>query len=176
MSGVTTVAEILQPMMGKPSILTSDGRCALCGRFPDWFVRVERHHIVRRSAGRMFFEGRELRKPEIMVCGLGNNLHDADGRMLCHGAIHHGYIHFRWHVTHQSASELVNCPIPFLGYWEVLRVEEPCDYQTALGMDGWKRLEVARPKEVCFGDGTPKEPEFMRRARAERDAERRGIK
>lgn len=171
MGGVTTVAEILQSMMGKPSILTADGRCAICGRYPSGLVGVERHHIVRRSAGRMFVEGRELKKPVVMVCGFGNNLRDSNGRMLCHGAAHHGHLHFRWHEVEQTKNEYVRNPVPFLGYWEYLMTKEPCEYQEALSRKGWKRLRVCAPEQT-FGDGRPK---FMKEAEAERNEVRRGL-
>ena len=117
MAKVTTLPAIYQPMMGKPSVKTC--RCAVCGRtFP-----LEQHHVVFRSAGKMFVGCREIEKPTITLCGFGNNLQDANGRDYCHGLAHHRRLHFRWNDG-----------------WEYLRTDEPCDYLHALDMDGWRSL------------------------------------
>lgn len=121
MAKVDTLPEIYRPMMGKPSIRWTC--CAICGRtYP-----LNKHHIVRRSAGKMFDEdGREIEKPTITLCGFGNNLKDADGREYCHGLAHHNRLHFRW-------NEDVN-------WWEYLITEEPVKYSKALEMEGWRML------------------------------------
>lgn len=114
-----------QPMMGKPSVRMA--RCAVCGR--TW--PLEQHHVVFRSAGKMFVEGREIEKPTITLCGFGNNLQDAYGREYCHGLAHHRRLYFRW-----VDDDAIACA----GHWEYIRLDEACDYLTALRMDGWRPL------------------------------------
>lgn len=125
MAKVTTLPAMYQPMMGKPSVRMA--RCAVCGR--TW--PLEQHHVVFRSAGKMFVEGREIEKPTITLCGFGNNLQDADGREYCHGLAHHRRLYFRW-VDFDA--------IAYAGHWEYIRLDEACDYLTALRMDGWRPL------------------------------------
>lgn len=121
-----TIAEVFKPMLGKPSIKREC--CAICGRNRP----LNQHHIVRRGAGKAYDEhGRELKKPTVTLCGIGNNLHDADGNELCHGLAHHNRLHFRW-----VQSSKVACA----GHWEYIVCDEPTDYLTALSMDGWRRL------------------------------------
>lgn len=94
--------------------------CSVCGRgYP-----LEQHHVVRRSAGNLFVNGKKLEKPTLTLCGFGNNLTDADGRFYCHGLAHAGMLHFR----------VVD------GEWEYIRTEEPVKYSRALQMEGWKPL------------------------------------
>lgn len=125
MAKVTTLPAMYQPMMGKPSVRMA--QCAVCGR--TW--PLEQHHVVLRSAGRMFVEGREIEKPTITLCGFGNNLRDADGREYCHGLAHHRLLHFRW-----VDDDAMACA----GHWEFIRLDEARDYLTALRMDGWRPL------------------------------------
>ncbi len=125
MAKVTTLPAMYQPMMGKPSVRMA--RCAVCGR--TW--PLEQHHVVFRSAGKMFVEGREIEKPTITLCGFGNNLQDADGREYCHGLAHHRRLYFRW---------VDDGTIACAGHWEYIRLDEACDYLTALRMDGWRPL------------------------------------
>lgn len=125
MAKVTTLPAMYQPMMGKPSMRMA--RCAVCGR--TW--PLEQHHVVFRSAGKMFVEGREIEKPTITLCGFGNNLQDADGREYCHGLAHHRRLYFRW-----VDDDAIACA----GHWEYIRLDEACDYLTALRMDGWRPL------------------------------------
>ena len=125
MDKVTTLPAMYQPMMGKPSVRMA--RCAVCGR--TW--PLEQHHVVFRSAGKMFVEGREIEKPTITLCGFGNNLQDADGREYCHGLAHHRRLYFRW-----VDDDAIACA----GHWEYIRLDEACDYLTALRMDGWRPL------------------------------------
>ena len=66
MANVDTLPEILRPLMEGPSIETP--RCAVCGA--SW--PLNRHHIVRRGAGKLFRDGREVPKPTVMLCGSGN--------------------------------------------------------------------------------------------------------
>ena len=120
MAKVDTLPEIYRPMMGKPSIKLP--YCPICGRHQP----LEQHHIVKRSAGRLFRQGVEVEKPTVTLCGFGNNLKDADGREYCHGLAHHNRLHFRW-------NEDVN-------WWEYLITYEPVDYFSALKMEGWRSL------------------------------------
>lgn len=134
MAKVTTLSAIYQPMMGAPSITTP--YCAICGRhYP-----LEQHHIVRRSAGKMYDEfGHELKKPTVTLCGFGNNLKGADG-YYCHGLAHANRLHFRW-VTSNNRMELLHGYEMWRGgHWEYLITEEPTDYVKALDMEGWRRL------------------------------------
>lgn len=119
MARTDTIDELYRPMMGRPSV--SLPYCATCGRA--W--PIEEHHAVFRSAGAMYDEdGEEVEKPTITLCGLGNNLKDADGRYFCHGLAHARMLHFRWGDRG----------------WEWLRTDAPTRYIDALEMDGWKEL------------------------------------
>lgn len=124
---ICTLNELLLPMMGKPSISFDPPRCAVCGK--TW--PLNNHHIVRRSAGVLIRDGREVRKPTVMLCGSGNT-------SGCHGMAHHGRLHFRW-----RDADGVN-DLGFTawggGHWEYLLTEGPVKYQDALAMDGWRRL------------------------------------
>ena len=131
MSGTDTLPELLRPLMGGTSV--DSPVCAVCGRPGP----LERHHVVRRGAGRLFRGGREVPKPAIALCGFGNALADAGGRPYCHGLAHHQMLHFRW----VRPAERFNRPTPQgSGHWEWLRTDEPTRYQDALGMPGWLPL------------------------------------
>lgn len=97
---------------------------------------------MRRGAGKLFdANGREVRKPTITLCGFGNNRLDADGAPYCHGLAHEGRLHFRWSEVRGLDTSLAHFPAPYEGgHWEYLLLDEGCDYLTALGMDGWRRL------------------------------------
>lgn len=71
-----------------------------------------RHHVIPRSHG-----GKD--GPIISLCGFGN----ASG---CHGKAHSHRLHFRYDED--------------AGAWEVLETEQPTKYQTALGMEGWRKI------------------------------------
>ena len=132
----TTLAKIYQPMMGQPSIRLP--YCPICGRTSP----LEQHHIVKRSQGRMFVDGRELKKPTITLCGFGNNLKDADGNLCCHGKAHHGMLHFRWVYATAPSGTVGELPYPPIGagHWEHLETDEPVRYSQALEMEGWKSI------------------------------------
>ena len=70
----------------------------------------------------------KLPKAVAMLCGQGSVLYgaSADGTRVkwCHGKAHHRMLHFR----------------NDRGTLEILETEEPTDYLTALGMDGWEGL------------------------------------
>ena len=126
---VCTVSELMRPMMGRPNIDNAEGLCCWCGR-----PATDRHHIVKRSAGKLVKNGREVPKPTARLCGFGN----ASG---CHGKAHAGRLHFRW-VDHQETPIEIfrNGSYPGRGHWEALETSEPCKYQQALEMEGWRRI------------------------------------
>lgn len=120
--------------MRAPSV-TLD-HCAVCGR-P---APLNQHHIVRRGAGALYRGGVEAPKPTITLCGLGNNLTDADGRYFCHGLAHHGMLHFRWvDDAPTRPADAMEHPAG-AGHMEYLRTDEPCGYAAALESDGWRRV------------------------------------
>ena len=108
----STLAYIYRPLMDVEPIDTGD-RCAVCGRYG----RTERHHIVWRSWGELYRDGRKLPKPTITLCGFGNT-------SGCHGLAHQRMLHFR-----KGESGL-----------EYLRTDEPTRYERALDMDGWREV------------------------------------
>lgn len=55
--------------------------------------------------------------PTVCVCGMGNS-------SGCHGKFHHYQLHLRW-----------------VDGWEYLETSQPTKYQTALEMEGWKKLK-----------------------------------
>ena len=135
MSGVTTLPELWHPLMKSPSIRLQ--RCAICGRYEP----LNRHHMVKRSAGELYFQGHALEKPTITLCGFGNHLKDADGRFFCHGLAHANRLHFRWVPTRTDNKGAVFGEALFCGgHLEYLLLDTPTDYLTALSMKGWKRL------------------------------------
>lgn len=129
MARVTTLPEMLWPLMEGPSVETP--RCAVCGRA----APLNRHHVVRRGAGVLYRNGVEVPKPTIVLCGSGN----ASG---CHGLAHQNRLHFRWRRAewrtgpHQVALGS--------GHWEYLLCDEPTSYLDALAMDGWRPLPSGR--------------------------------
>lgn len=110
MARVTTLPEMWWPLMDAPSVETP--WCAVCGKTG----HIERHHMVRRSAGRLYRDGIEVPKPTITLCGFGN----ASG---CHGLAHQGRLHFKYEDG-------------LLWY----RIGEPMPYQRALETGGWVPL------------------------------------
>lgn len=132
---VCTVDAVLLPMMGRPSVDNEARVCCICGA-----PATNRHHVVRRGAGKLVRDGREVAKPTIRLCGDGN----ASG---CHGKAHAGMLHFRWAGTAKTDRRTGNVLVG--GHWEYLETDEPTKYQTALAMKGWKPVA---PKGVpgCF--------------------------
>ncbi len=111
MANVTTMDRLLWPLMDGPTV---DGdRCAVCGRA--W--PLNRHHVVRRSAGELYRGGRKVPKPTITLCGSGNT-------SGCHGLAHANRLHFR----------VID------GWWWWLLTKEPTKYATALQMGGWRPI------------------------------------
>ena len=131
MARVTTLPELLVPLMDGPSV--ESPRCAVCGR-P---APLNRHHIVRRGAGRLFRGGVEVPKPTIVLCGMGNLMSDTDGRPYCHGLAHANRLHFRWVPVVGRGSR----PHAYgSGHWEYILLPEPTSYARALEMGGWMPL------------------------------------
>lgn len=129
-----TLPEIYHQSMKGCTVKTP--RCAICGR-P---APLNQHHIVKRSSGKLFQNGREVPKPTITLCGFGNNLKDADGHEYCHGLAHANRLHFKWVVSKQKYGTYANCKAEIGGHWEFLLTDEPTRYQDALDMAGWKPL------------------------------------
>ena len=123
---VCTVDAILLPMMGKPSIDNEERACCVCGR-----PATNLHHIVRRGAGKLVVNGREVKKPKARLCGDGN----ASG---CHGLAHANMLHFRWAET--VCVDRSSGYVTTGGHFERILLDEPAKYQDALAMDGWKAL------------------------------------
>ena len=125
MQGKTTLAEMYWPLMHLPPDVVSEienaDRCVICGRL--W--PLNRHHIVPRSAGELYEDGEKLNKACIVLCGSGNNLRDANGRMYCHGRAHHKMLHFR----------------NDRGRLEFAEFDEPTDYMKALESGWWEPLD-----------------------------------
>ena len=115
----TTMPEMYWHLMDGPSI--GGINCAVCGRFSP----LNDHHVVFRSQGKLFRDGKEVPKPTIRLCGNGNHLRDANGREYCHGKAHHGLLHFDFRD----------------GAWWVLETDEPCKAQEAWAMEGWLKLD-----------------------------------
>lgn len=123
---VCTVDAILLPMMGKPSIDNEARVCCVCGK-----PATNLHHIVRRGAGKLVVNGREVKKPKARLCGDGN----ASG---CHGLAHANMLHFRWAET--VCVDRSSGYVTTGGHFERILLDEPAKYQDALAMDGWEAL------------------------------------
>lgn len=108
----STLDVLFLPLMEVPSIRLD--HCAICGRTQP----LEQHHIVRRSAGKVFENGKEKPKPTITLCGFGNNL------PYCHGLAHHHRLHFR--ANNHALEYLIT--------------REPTKYLQALEMEGWRKV------------------------------------
>lgn len=124
MALVSTLPEFLRPLMDGVSVKLD--HCAICGRtYP-----LNQHHIVRRGAGKLYRDGREVPKPTITLCGSGNT----GG---CHGLAHQNKLHFRW----VRKDEHFNRPAgQGAGHWEYILLDDPTPYLAALEMDGWRPL------------------------------------
>ena len=127
MARVTTMAPMWWPLMDGVTIKSD--RCAVCGRSP-----VQMHHVVKRSAGKLYRNGVEVPKPLLPLCGLGNS-------SGCHGLAHQGMLHFRW-VESDAGSEGWYLTHVHGGHWECLRTDVPVKYLDALKMDGWRPLDA----------------------------------
>lgn len=107
------------------------GWCSVCGRpYP------ERHHVVARSLG-----GGD--GPMVHLCGSGNYLYDADGRLLHHGMAENHRLHLWWMDGTDSdiAPTLAPGARPWKSaYWAYLITEEDTDPMDALRLPGWRPL------------------------------------
>lgn len=121
------MAPMWWPLMDGVTIRSD--RCAVCGRSP-----VQMHHVVKRSAGKLYRNGIEVPKPLLPLCGLGNS-------SGCHGLAHQGRLHFRW-VESDAGSEGWYLTHVQGGHWEYLMTDAPVKYLDALKMDGWRTLDV----------------------------------
>ena len=72
---------------------------------------TNQHHVVIKGMG-----GSRRQIPTVSLCGMGNT-------SGCHGLAHAMRLHFRYRKG-----------------WECIITAEPCDYQTALESDGWRRI------------------------------------
>lgn len=114
----TTLAPLWWPLMDGPSVRSD--RCVVCGAYRP----LEQHHVVRRSQGELYRDGKRLVKPTLTLCGMGN-VEGLCGRPLCHGLAHENKLHFR-----------------YTDRWEWLRTAEPTRYADALEMDGWQPIRT----------------------------------
>lgn len=130
MARADTLPQYLRPLMEGVTVRTP--YCAVCGRVQP----LNQHHVVRRGAGKMYRDGREVGKPTVTLCGFGNNLHDSEGREYCHGLAHANRLHFRWAKSEQPCGKHYNAHVSG-GHWEYLKTDEPVKYSEALKMDGW---------------------------------------
>ena len=133
---ICTLNDEMLAMMKGHSV-TAD-HCVICGRSEP----LNQHHIVPRSAGELIQGGVKMRKPTITLCGIGNNLHDANGRTFCHGLVHHRRLHFRWRrgSEYYTIDSVDSASVRPNGRWEYLITDEPTKYSAALQMDGWQPL------------------------------------
>lgn len=126
MARVDTLPVYLRPLMEGPSVQAR--RCVVCGKA--W--PLNQHHVVRRSAGKLYKQGVELPKPTLTLCGNGN----VSG---CHGLAHQQRLFFRWvpEQVEQHGYDMVRLPS---GHWEYREFKEPTKALKAYGTkSGWKR-------------------------------------
>lgn len=123
----TTLAKIWHPLMQAPSYISD--RCFICGK-----KATNKHHMVKRSAGELYVNGRKLKKPEITLCGSGCTGH--------HGLAHAGKLHFRWvpEIVENKSSEYTE--YSRTGHLEYLITNNSTKYQDTLQMDGWQRVKL----------------------------------
>lgn len=129
MAKVDTLPYYLRPLMEGDTVRTP--YCVVCGKS----APLNQHHVVKRSAGKLYRNGVELPKPTLTLCGSGN----VSG---CHGDAHAGRLHFRW-VTASVPIGEVYSPHPVTtkgGHWEWIYTE-PMKELKAQGLtEGWKPL------------------------------------
>jgi hypothetical protein len=124
-----TLPPIWHPLMDAPDI--TPGYCAVCGRTSP----TEKHHPVKRSAGKLFDpKGKERKKPVIELCGFGNNLRDQDGRAYCHGKAHHGLLYFRYR---DGSVEYLEVTEAWVRAWEAAHPLKRFGYLESLETEGW---------------------------------------
>lgn len=101
--------------MGAPSVKAPF--CVVCGRASP----LNQHHVVPRSRGSLWRDGKRLEAPTVTLCGMGN----ASG---CHGAAHGMTLHLR-----------------YVDGWEWLRTDAPTSRRDALAMGGWRPIHEPQP-------------------------------
>lgn len=127
MAKVDTLPEYLKPMMAGVSIRKN--HCVVCGKtYP-----LNQHHVVRRSAGKMYLHGKEVPKPTLTLCGSGNT-------SGCHGKAHAMQLHFRWVPQNALSSGLQSFGTFGAGHWEYLETEPMKEFEAQQIEDGWKPL------------------------------------
>lgn len=128
MAKVDTLPEYLKPLMAGCSIKKT--YCAVCGAtYP-----LNQHHIVRRGAGKMYRNGKELPKPTITLCGSGNT-------SGCHGKAHAQRLHFRWVPANAERNSTIRSFGTFgAGHWEWLETEPMKEFEAQQIEEGWKPL------------------------------------
>lgn len=112
--------------------------CPICGRA--W--PLEQHHPVRRGAGKLFdANGPGGSQADHHAVRLRQQPAGRRRAPLLPRLAHEGRLHFRWSEVRGLDTSLAHFPAPYEGgHWEYLLLDEGCDYLTALGMDGWRRL------------------------------------
>ena len=101
------------------------GWCAVCGR-----PHPERHHVVARSLG-------GTAGPMVHLCGRGNALYDADGRILHHGAAEMHRLHLWW-VDGRDADIAPSVRGWQSAFWAYLLTDFQTNPWDALRMPGWR--------------------------------------
>lgn len=131
MQDKTTLAKIWHPLMQAPSYISD--RCFICGK-----RATNKHHMVKRSAGELYVDGRKLKKPEITLCGSGCTGH--------HGMAHDSKLHFRWVPDILENKNGAFTQFYRVGHLEYLITKHATKYQDAMQMDGWQRVRL--PGEI----------------------------
>lgn len=101
------------------------GWCAVCGR-----PHPERHHVVARSLG-------GSAGPVVHLCGRGNALFDADGRLLHHGAAEMHRLHLWW-ADGEDADIAPDVRGWQSAFWAYLITDFQIDTWDALRLPGWR--------------------------------------
>lgn len=104
------------------------GWCSICGR-----PHPERHHVVARSLG-------GSSGPMIHLCGCGNNLFDADRRILHHGLAEHHRLWFWWLDGTDADLQPDTPPLVHLPCWIYLISDHPISEMEALREKDWRAI------------------------------------
>ncbi len=103
------------------------GWCSVCGR-----PHPEAHHVVPRSLG-------GAQGPLVHLCGRGNALFDADGRLLHHGAAEQRRL-WLWWLDGSDAEAAPDVAGAWTGGWAYVLLDEPAGWMRALRAPGWRML------------------------------------
>lgn len=101
------------------------GWCSVCGR-----PHPERHHVVARSLG-------GSSGPMVHLCGRGNALFDADGRLLHHGAAERHRLHLWW-ADGEDADIAPDVRGWQSAFWAYLITDFQINTWDALRLPGWR--------------------------------------